>query len=157
MSLKEIFKADHFNRLLMAIAAVVVLAFVFAAGVFVGHEKERFSRSWEKNYYGNIMGPGRRGLMGFWGRPNFNAHSGLGQIIKIDENTITVKDQGNAEKTILINERTAIIKDFQSIKISGLKIDDRIIVIGRPNEQGQIEARLIRVVPALPGVSSQSK
>lgn len=149
MSLKEIFKADHFHKLLAVLAGALILVFVFSAGVLVGHEKERFSNRWEKNYYGNIMGPPRRGMMGFWGRPNFNAHSGLGQIIKIDGNNLTVNDQGNVEKTIVVNDQTKIIKNLQTIKLSDLKVNDQIIVIGRPNEQGQIEARLIRVMPAL--------
>ncbi|MDP2708710.1 MAG: hypothetical protein Q8O93_01485 [bacterium] len=145
--MNEFFKANHFNKLLIMIAAIVALTFVFAAGVFVGQVKERFSNRWEKNYYGNIMGPGRRGLMDF-NRRGFNGHSGFGQIIKIEGNNLVVKDQGNVEKIILVSEQTAIIRDFQNIKISDLKVDDQLVVIGRPNDQGQIEAKLIRVVPA---------
>lgn len=129
------------------IAAIVVLVFVFSLGVFVGHEKSRFSRDWGENYYRNIMGPGGRGMMDF-GRPGFNAHSGLGQIIKIDGNSLIIKDQANIEKTILITDKTAIIRDKQNIAITDLKVDDKIIVIGRPNDQGQIEPTLIRILPA---------
>ena len=145
MSLKEIFKPEHFNKVLITLAATVVLVFVFTLGVFVGHEKYRFSRAWGENYYGNIMG--RRGMMNF-DRPEFNAHSGLGQIIKIDGNSLTIKDQANIEKTILITDNTAIIRNNQNVKITDLKVDDKIVVIGRPNNQGQIEASLIRIMPA---------
>ena len=147
MCLKEIFKANHFNKLLIVLVVAVVLVFVFAAGILVGHEKERFSNRWEKNYYGNIMGPGRRGLLDF-DRRGFNARSGLGQIIKIDGNSLIIKDQANLEKTILITDKTAIIRDRQNIRLSDLKVDDKIVVIGRPNDQGQIEPNLIRVLPA---------
>ncbi len=148
--MNEFFKSNHFNKLLIIIAAVLVLTFVFAAGVFVGQAKERFSNRWEKNYYGNIMGPDRRGMMDF-DRRGFNGHSGLGQIIKIEGGSLVVKDRGNVEKTILVGEQTSLIKGFESLKMSDLKIDDRIIVIGRPNDQGQIEAKLIRVMPAAGG------
>ncbi len=157
MNLKEIFKANHFNKLLIVLAAVLVLVFVFAAGILVGHEKERFSRNWGENYYRNIMGPGRPGGFGMmdFDRRGFNARSGLGQIIKIDGNSLIIKDQANIEKTILITDKTAIIRDSQNIKIADLKVDDKIVVIGRPNNQGQIEPKLIRVLPAeapsLPG------
>ncbi len=157
MNLKEIFKANHFNKLLAVLATIVVLVFVFSLGVFVGHEKYRFSRTWGEHYYRNIMGPagpGGFGMMDF-GRPGFNARSGLGQIIKIDGNSLIIKDQANIEKTILITDKTAIIRDSQNIKITDLKVDDKIVVIGRPNNQGQIEPKLIRVLPAeapsLPG------
>ena len=85
MSLKEMFKPTHLNKLLIILATMVVLVFVFSAGVLVGHEKGRFSRNWGENYYRNIIGPGGRGrgMMDF-GRPEFNAHSGFGQIIKIE-------------------------------------------------------------------------
>jgi len=147
--MKEIFKPAHYNKLLIVLATIVVLVFVFTFGVFVGHEKGRFSRDWGEHYYGNIMGPGGRvgfGMMDF-DRPAFNAHSGLGQIIKIDDNNLIIKDQSNIEKTILVTDKTAIIRDRQNIGIADLKVDDQIIVIGRPNDQGQIEPTLIRVLP----------
>lgn len=144
MSFKDFFKASHFNKSLAVLAAAVVLVFVFSLGVFVGHEKYRFSREWGENYYGNIMG--RRGMMNF-DRAGFNARSALGQIIKIDGDNIIIKDQANVEKTISITDKTAIIRDNQNIKITDLKVDDKIVVIGRPNNQGQIEPNLIRVLP----------
>lgn len=155
MNLKEILKPAHFNKLLIILAAVVVLVFVFTLGVFVGHEKARFSGAWGRNYYRNIMGgPGGFNMMDF-DRPDFNAHSGLGQIIKIAGSNIIIKDSANIEKTILVTDKTIIIKGRQNIKIGDLKIDDKIAAIGQTNEQGQIEPKLIRVLPvqmpALPG------
>ena len=144
MTIKEIFKANHFSKPLIVLVAAVALTLVFAAGILVGHERERFSRDWGKNYYSSIMG--RRGMMDF-DRPGFNARSALGQIIKIDGNSLIIKDQANIEKTILITDRTAIIRDRQNIGIADLSVDDKIIVIGRPNDQGQIEPTLIRVLP----------
>ncbi|MDO8668599.1 MAG: hypothetical protein Q7K35_05980 [bacterium] len=150
MTMKEIFKPVHFNKLLIILSAAVVLIFVFTLGVFVGHEKARFSGAWGENYYRNIMGPGRAGGFGMmdFDRRGFNGRSGLGQIIKIEGNEMIIKDQANIEKAVLITERTAIVKDSQNIKITDLKIDDKVIIIGRPNNQGQIEPKLIRVLPA---------
>lgn len=156
MNLKEILKPIHFNKLLIILAVVVVLVFVFTLGIFVGHEKARFSGAWGENYYRNIIGPGGSGGFGMmdFDRPGFNARSGLGQIIKIDGNSLVIKDQANAEKIILVTDQTAIVKDNQNIKVTDLKIDDKIVVIGRPNSQGQIEPRLIRVLPASTTVES---
>lgn len=145
MNLKEIFKPTHLNKSLIILAALVVLIFVFIAGVFVGHEKTRFSQRWGENYYRNIMGPG--GFVDF-DRRGFNARSGLGQIIKIDGATLIIRDQTNLEKTILVTDKTVIVKNNQNIKITDLKVDDKIVIIGRPNNQGQVEAKLIRVMPA---------
>lgn len=149
MSFKEIFKLSHMNKLLIALASLLVLVFIFTAGVLVGHEKARFRERWGENYYRNIMGPGRRGAMDF-GRPEFNAHGGFGQIIKIDGQTIIVKGPDDVEKTIIVDDKTAIQRFNQSLKIADLKIDERIVVIGRPNDLGQVEAKLIRVMPEPP-------
>ena len=151
MSFKEMFKPTHLNKLLIILAATVVLVFIFTAGVLVGHEKARFSGAWGENYYRNIMGPGgrERGMMDF-GRPEFNARSGFGQIIKIEGNNIIVKGPDNVEKIIVANNQTAIQKFNQSLKVSDLRVDEYIVVIGRPNSQGQVEAKLIRVMPAPP-------
>jgi len=149
MNIKEIFQPTHFNKLLIVLAVMVVLVFVFTLGVFVGHEKARFSGAWGEHYYRNIMGPGGPGGFGMmdFDRRGFNARSGLGQIIKIDGNALIVKDQANAEKSVLITDQTAIVRDNQNIKATDLKVDDKIVIIGRPNDQGQIEPRLIRVLP----------
>lgn len=150
MSLKEFFETAHYHRLLAVIAAMLILVFVFTLGVFVGHEKTRFSHRWSENYYRNIIGPGGRngfGMMDF-DRRGFNARSGLGKIIKIDGHLLIIKDQANAEKIILVTDKTVIVRNSQNIKITDLKIDDKIVIIGRPNNQGQIEPKLIRVLPA---------
>jgi len=150
MDIKEILKPTHFNKLLIILAIVVVLVFVFTLGVFVGHEKARFSGDWGENYYRNIMGPGGPGGFGMmnFGRPGSNSRSGLGQIIKIDTDGLIIKDQANVEKSVLVNDKTVIIRDNQNIKITDLKIDDKVIIIGRPNDRGQIEPKLIRILPA---------
>jgi len=153
VNFKEIFKPGHFNKLLAVLTAAVVLVFVFTLGVFVGHEKARFSRDWGENYYRNIVGPGPggpAGLMMGLGRPGFSAHNGLGQIIKIDGDSLLIRDQSNLEKTILITNQTAIVEDHQNIMAGDLKVDDKIIIIGRPNDRGQIEPKLIRVLPVMP-------
>jgi len=149
MDYKEIFKPTHFNRLLIIILACLILVFVFSLGVLVGHERARFSVRFGENYYNNIMGPGGPGMMNF-GRPQFNARGAFSQIIKIEGNNIVVKGQNNAEKIITVNEKTVIREFDQDLKIGDLKVDENIVVIGVPNEQGQIEAKLIRVMPEPP-------
>lgn len=150
MDFKNFFKPDHLNKLLIVLASMVILVFVFSLGVFVGHEKARFSRAWGENYYRNIMGPGGPAMMDF-NRPGLNAHGGLGQIIKIQGNNLIIRDQANMEKTILITDKTLIIKNDRNIKAADLKVDDKIVGVGGPNDQGQIEPKLIRVLPELPG------
>jgi hypothetical protein len=89
-----------------------------------------------------------------FGNDNFpNAHGAIGKIIKKELPTIIVQDKDNTEKVVLIKADTQIQKIKEKATQADLKIDDFIVVIGTPNEQGQIEAKFIRIMPAgMPGM-----
>jgi hypothetical protein len=142
-------RTKTFKIVLATIGALIVLLFVFKVGVFVGYKKANFSYRWGENYHRNFAGP-RGGFFedfkrGFRDKDFINAHGTFGSILRIDGNTIIMKGQDDVEKTILVSEGTLINKGREAVKISDLKADDKIVVIGSPNEQGQIEAKLIRL------------
>ena len=58
-----------------------------------------------------------------------------------------VKVYGNVEKNILTSARTSIVFQRKNIKILDLKLGDSVVVIGEPDNSGQIMAELIRVMP----------
>lgn len=150
MDFNKLFQSKSFKVGLIVLGAFIVLLLVFKAGVFVGYKKAQFSYRWGENYHRNFAGP-RGGFFGDFGRDFgdrgdfINAHGTFGSVIKVDGNTIIVKDKDNVEKTVLISDNTVINKSRETIKVSDLKVDDSIVIIGSPNEQGQIEAKLIRV------------
>jgi len=154
MDLNKFFQSKIFKFGALGIVALLILLGVFKAGMLVGFKKADFSFRWAENYHQNFAGP--RG--GFFqeferkmgGGDFINAHGLIGQIIKIDGENIAIKGKDNVEKIILVKEDTAIMRFRESVKITDLKIDENIIVIGEPNESGQIEAKLIRVAPAPP-------
>ncbi len=53
----------------------------------------------------------------------------------------------NLEKTIYISSRTIIRESRKVITSKILKVDDLVVAIGKPTDKGQIEAKLIRVIP----------
>jgi hypothetical protein len=112
--------------------------------------KANFSYRWAEQYHKNFAGP-RAGFFGDWRMPPFGdfieGHGTFGEIIKIEGNNLVVKGRENIEKIVSVNEKTVIKSGFKDIKISDLKVGDMIVIIGSPNEQGQIEAKLIRVFP----------
>ncbi len=55
-----------------------------------------------------------------------------------------VKGKDDVEKMVLVSDKTEISRGRQTVRIDELKIDDSVVIIGSPNEQGQIEAKLIR-------------
>lgn len=148
MNVQTLFASKVFKISLFAIAGIIFLSLAFALGMFVGYQKARFSYRWGEQYHRNFGGP--RG--GFFrdfdnGRDYINAHGIFGAILKIDGSMLVVKDAQNTEKLVLISSETAIEKGKQNITLTDLKINDKVTIIGSPNAQGQVDAKLIRVFP----------
>jgi hypothetical protein len=145
--LKKVFESKVLMGVLYGFGIVIVLGFVFYAGISVGFHKASFGRAWGDNYEKNFgMRPEHPGF-GFSGNNFPNAHGSTGKIIKIELPTMIVQDQDKTEKVVLIKDDTKIQKMRDVIKSSDLKIDDFVVVIGSPSDQGQIEAKFIRIMP----------
>ncbi len=156
------FQSKKIKITLLALGALMILLFVFQAGMIVGFRKADFSFKWGENYHRNFGGPPGGFLGGFikddfLGRDFMAGHGVFGQIIKIDASTdseqiasLVIKGSDNVEKIVLVKKDTAINRFQEKIKVADLKIDDQIVVIGDPNDSGQIEAKLIRIMSALP-------
>jgi hypothetical protein len=143
--IKKVFESKVAFRILLGIGIVIVLLLVFSAGVSVGFRKASFGRAWGENYERNF---GMRPEHPIFGNDNFpNSHGATGKIIKVELPTIIIQDKNNTEKVVLIKDDTKIQEMMQDIKASDLSIDKYVIVIGSPNNQGQIEAKFIRVMP----------
>jgi hypothetical protein len=143
--LKKIFESKVLIGILYGIGIVIIILVVFSVGVSVGFNKASFGRDWGNNYERNFgMQP-----MPPFGQDNFpNAHGSIGKIIKIELPTIIVQDQDQTEKVVLIKDDTKIQKMRDTIAATDLKVDDFVVVIGLPNNQGQIEAKFIRMMPS---------
>lgn len=145
MDLKKITQKVKFKWALAALATVIVLLLIFQLGMLVGFKKASFAYRWAENYSRNFGGPRNGFLDQMRGRDFINGHGTVGEIIKIDKETIVLKSPDNIEKIISVNNDTIIEKGRQSLKLSDLGPDDRIVVIGTPKDNGQISAKMIRV------------
>ncbi len=133
---------------------IAVLLLSFSAGVSVGYKKARFSYAWGENYHKNFGGP-RGGFLinfekDFMGRDFIDSHGVFGSIIDIKDSELVVKGKDNVEKIIAVGENTDIRRFRDAIKINDLALDEYIVVIGEPNDQGKIDAKFIRVMPPEP-------
>lgn len=138
---------DVLKWIIIGLAGFVVLLLVFGAGVKVGTLKARYSYKWAETYHKNFGGP-RGGFLDDWRRfpagDFISGHGAFGEIIEIKDNGFVIKGRENAEKVVIINQEVTIIKGRETMK-DGLKVGDRVVIIGTPNNEGQIEAKLIRV------------
>jgi len=139
--------SDVLKKVIIGLVGFVVLLLVFGAGIRVGTLKARYSYKWAEAYHKNFAGP-RGGFLGDWQRfpakDFISGHGSFGEIIEIKDNGFVIKGRENVEKVVITSEDTTITKGRETIK-DGLKVGDRVVIIGAPNEEGQIEAKLIRV------------
>jgi hypothetical protein len=150
MDIKKFFDSKIFI-VFFIIGEIILLLLAFGIGIIIGSKKADFSCNMDKNYERNFGGPNIPGdLNGDLG----SSHGIFGQIIKIDDNFIIIKDSNSTEKVISVEGDVAIKKFRDTIKLSDLKVDDRIVVIGSPNDNGEIEAKLIRLMPSPPSGSN---
>jgi len=146
-------KHDILKWIIVGLLAIVAIVLVFGLGVLVGEKKAKFSYHWAEHYHRMFAGP-KAGFLGSLRTSPFppfdefiEGHGTFGEIIKIEGNNLVVKGRGNVEKVIIVTEKTVIKSGREDIKFSDLKIGDMIVIIGSPNDKGQIEAKLIRVFP----------
>ena len=149
MNTEEFLKSKNFKTGMMILVSVIILVVVFCVGVFAGLEKARFSYRFSENYYRNFTGrPGPGPLMPMGMDAEYmNPHGTDGSIIKIDGDTILIKEDEGSEKTIVVRTDTSIKNGQSDVKLSELKSNDNIVVLGSPDSSGQMQAKLIRVVP----------
>lgn len=144
---------DTLKRVIIGLTGFVMLVLVFGAGVTVGTLKARYSYRWAESYHKNFAGP-RGGFLDDWRRfpagDFLSGHGSFGEIIEInpaansEQTRFVIKGRENAETVVITNQNTTVTRGRETIK-DGLKVGDRVVVIGSPSAAGQIEAKLIRV------------
>jgi hypothetical protein len=145
--MKEFLSHLKSNKLIFSVVAVIALLLVFKAGMSFGYHRALFNSEWGQNYYRNFYGD-RRSPMPMMDLPDrgfMGMHGTVGTIIDISSSTISLKGQDNIEKSIVIKSDGVARRGGSNISFSDLKIGDNIAVIGGPNENGQVEAKFIRV------------
>ena len=159
--LKDFGCSKGFRLVAMAIVILVVLLAVFQAGRFVGFRQAIFSGHLGDNYYRAFEDSGR-GMMGnpgphsFWSDDLPNGHGAAGKIIKINLPNIVVLGPDNIEKVIKVDDKTLVRRFRNTVKASDLSVGDFIVVIGTADESSEIAAKLIRLLPPPPAISTST-
>ena len=134
----------------MGIGLATIVLIIFQAGIFIGYKKASFSYGWSDNYSRNFGGHKGRPFMGMLRSEFSNSHGAIGKIIKIDLPAVVLESNDNIEKIITINDDTLIKKFRDTIKPEDLGVDDNVVIIGSPDSEGKIVAKLIRLMPMPP-------
>jgi hypothetical protein len=145
--LKYTVESKTFKIVMYSVGTLVVVCMIFQVGVVVGFGKATYGSNWHNNYISNF-GPIHRPRLIMSVPENLpNAHGAIGKIIKSDYPIIIVEDQDKSEKVVIVNDTTDIRKFRTDGTRDDLTVDTFVVVIGSPNESGQVEAKLIRILP----------
>lgn len=159
MNSNKIFQSKEFKVLVLSLTGLIAVCAIFEAGMIVGYKKGIYAYRWQEHYEQNFGGPRGRspfdgkhlspmmGIRHFVGSDMMGAHGISGTIIKVDELTIVMRGKDDVEKIIVLDSYARIKRAHDTIHITDLKPQDTIVVIGNPNDAGQIEAKFIRVMP----------
>lgn len=140
---------DTLKWVVISLVGLAVIVLIFGTGMVVGGMKAKFSYRWAESYHKNFAGP-RGGFFGDWRKmppmPGdfIEGHGAFGEIIELKDNGFVIKGRGDVEKIVIITEDTIIKRGMETVR-DNLEVGNRVVIIGSPNEEGQIEAKLIRV------------
>jgi hypothetical protein len=149
-SIVAFFRSKLFIGIIFGVCIMLVVMGIFEAGVMVGYHEATFSSRWGQNYERNF---GSMGMMP--GLPNDhlpNPDGTFGKIISVSTaastTTLVVNSPQNPEEKVVVSADTLVRDHMNTINATSLNIGSYVVVLGSPNDQGEIEAKLIRVVPA---------
>lgn len=145
------------SRFVIGVAFLLIAALIFQAGIVVGYHKATFGDRMGKAYYrafdkdfSHMKGKGEKKMrQGAMDRipAGFGA---AGKIVQVNLPTIVMVGPDNIERYVEITNDTLIKQFNDNVASTSLKIDQHAVVIGEPNTDGVIVAKLIRLLPAPP-------
>ncbi len=147
MKTEDIHNSKTVRGIIIGIGITVLVLIILWVGIDIGYRKARFAGQFGDNFERNFLGPrgGERGMMYNENIPG--GHGASGKIISVNLPQFVVSGADNLEKTITVGT-TTVIRSFQEdIAVSNLQVGGYVVVLGNPNENGQIEASLVRIMP----------
>ena len=137
-----------------AVIAILLAGGGFAAGMTVGKGQEAAKASPSPSAAGARFGQGGAGTVGRGGQVGANGQELLtGRVISVNDGSITVEvrqpgAQGASPTTtsqiILVGSNTRVVKSTESdIKVSDLKANDNVQIIGTADANGNVSASAI--------------
>ena len=147
--LPQFFRSWAIRWMFFSLGGIIIALVIFWAGMVVGFRKASFSYEWGRGYYQNFAG-GRGPLMMIHNRSGalIGSHGAAGVVLSISQSGVVVQGRDGIERSIAIASSTIIRQGDTSVTIGDLHQNDHVIIIGDPNQSGQIVARFIRIIPS---------
>src|SRR3989344_5731463 len=151
MDFRDIHKSQKVRGILIGLGVVVLVLVIFQTGQVLGYHKAKFGARFGDNFERNFVGPRWGDFGGRLPAPGMpGGHGAVGEIVSIALPQVIVAGPDNLEKTVLVGTSTMVREFRDEITLEKLKVGDFVVVLGNPNEEGQVDAKLIRLMPPPP-------
>ena len=149
MDFRDIHKSQKVRGILIGLGVAVLVLVIFQAGMVAGYHKAKFGARFGDNFERNFVGP-KGGNFGdrLPGPGMPGGHGAVGEIVSIVLPQVVIAGPDNLEKTVLVGTSTMVREFRDEITADKLKVGDFVIILGNPNEEGQVDAKLIRLMPS---------
>lgn len=134
------------SYLIPVLAVLIFLVGAFWIGMAIGERRARHFNGWCDGYRHAFM-PLGRGRMPLPSPHLPNAHGVFGRVVSVSNQNIVIQGNDDIEQGVLVTSSTAIRLGDRNATLNDIHTDDQVSVFGVPNSVGQIEARLVRLLP----------
>ncbi len=154
-NLKEFTASKSFQGILIGIGISIVGLLIFQAGVMVGQHKVQFGDRLGSHFERNFVDLERGGFgspkgLGFGEQLPPGGHGAVGEVISVTLPTFVIAGPDNLEKTVTVTDNTLIREFRDELSTDGIETGKFVVVLGEPNDDGVIKAKLIRFLPPPP-------
>ena len=150
------------KKVLIVACSCIGALVIFQAGLLVGYSKAVYSNRLGENYFKSFDGreAQREDAVGLrkifvMGMEVPGGHGAVGKIVQINFPTFIVASNDGIEKVVRVNDQTLVRHTKTENGTTSLAVDDIVVVLGSPNDAGEVEAKLIRIMPAPPAGTAE--
>jgi hypothetical protein len=146
-NINDIISSRKVRLTVLIIGTLLIAALIFHAGVVVGSHRAQFGRPsmMDRGFRPSFAPEGFEIPHGFIS----NDHGAVGTITALTLPTFLMQTRDDETQTILVGTST-VIRSATSTTSPTLSVGSQVVVLGAPDSQGRIDAKLIRVLPSTP-------
>ena len=133
------------NKNTMIVLALVLIILAGAAGFFGGMQYQKSQRAQLSGRFGGVAGG--QGFAGRFGGTNgANFAPVRGEVLSIDNNSITVKQMDGTTKIVVVSSNTSFVQSQKATE-TNLKTGDNVMIVGTTNSDGSVTASNVSINP----------
>jgi hypothetical protein len=142
-NLHEVISSKKARWTVGVIGVLLAALLIFHVGVVVGSHSGQFGcSSMDRGFRSSFLPGGFELPYGFIS----DGHGAVGVVTAVTLPTFTVQTREGTNQTIVVSTST-IIQSMNGSDTKALSVGSQIVVLGEPDGQGRINAKMIRILP----------